>query len=189
MTENQATQTNSHEEPREIEIKDPVGAGLLAWLIPGLGHLYQGRTAKGILYFLFINLVFVIGLILGSNPEVGWARVVYFDHQQPMERLHFFGQAGIGVAAVPALVQAYRASQDGMQRDQFMYPPLGENDKDRLHDELGRNFDLGTVYTMIAGLLNILVIYDAVSGPVFLIDEKKAKQKSGEEKTEQSKNS
>jgi hypothetical protein len=31
---------------------------------------------------------------------------------------------------------------------------------------LNRRFDLGTVYTVIAGLLNILAIYDAFAGPV-----------------------
>ena len=33
------------------------------------------------------------------------------------------------------------------------------------HRELGSYFDLGTVYTMIAGLLNLLVIWDAWGGP------------------------
>ncbi len=37
---------------------------------------------------------------------------------------------------------------------------------DQLHKGLAGDFELGTVYTMIAGLLNILAIYDALSGPV-----------------------
>jgi hypothetical protein len=31
---------------------------------------------------------------------------------------------------------------------------------------LGRFFDIGTLYTMLAGLLNLLVIYDAWAGPM-----------------------
>jgi hypothetical protein len=31
---------------------------------------------------------------------------------------------------------------------------------------LPRYFEMGTVYTMIAGLLNVLAIYDACCGPV-----------------------
>ncbi len=34
--------------------------------------------------------------------------------------------------------------------------------------KLNRQLDLGTVYTMIAGLLNVLAIYDAYGGPVRL---------------------
>jgi hypothetical protein len=33
------------------------------------------------------------------------------------------------------------------------------------HKQYGTKFDMGTVYTMIAGLLNVLVIYDALAGP------------------------
>ena len=40
-------------------------------------------------------------------------------------------------------------------------------------NELQRNgnkrWDLGWVYTVIAGVLNIMVIYDAVAGPAFLL--------------------
>ena len=31
---------------------------------------------------------------------------------------------------------------------------------------MGRFFDYGTLYTMLAGMLNLLVIYDAWSGPM-----------------------
>lgn len=34
------------------------------------------------------------------------------------------------------------------------------------HRRLGRFFDIGTLYTMLAGLLNLLVIYDAWAGPM-----------------------
>ena len=40
-------------------------------------------------------------------------------------------------------------------------------DLERAHDELGQYFDLGTLYTMVAGLLNILAIYDALEGPAY----------------------
>ena len=34
------------------------------------------------------------------------------------------------------------------------------------HERLGRWFDIGTLYTMLAGMLNVLVIYDAWAGPL-----------------------
>ena len=46
----------------------------------------------------------------------------------------------------------------------------GESDDelDQLHYRMGRDFEFGTVYTMVAGLLNVLVIYDAWAGPAFV---------------------
>ena len=31
-----------------VPLKNPAKAAFLAWLVPGLGHFYQGRTGKGI---------------------------------------------------------------------------------------------------------------------------------------------
>jgi hypothetical protein len=45
------------------------------------------------------------------------------------------------------------------------------NSLDRAHRELGSRFELGVVYTMIAGLLNLLAIFDAVYGPAYGDDE------------------
>ena len=38
-------------------------------------------------------------------------------------------------------------------------------------DQLGGRFDLGVVFTFIAGLLNVLAIYDACQGPAYEDDE------------------
>jgi hypothetical protein len=37
------------DQPLEIELKELWIAALLAWLLPGAGHVYQGRTGKGLL--------------------------------------------------------------------------------------------------------------------------------------------
>ncbi|MBL8891094.1 MAG: hypothetical protein JNL67_14015 [Planctomycetaceae bacterium] len=55
--------------------------------------------------------------------------------------------------------------------DGFMAAPFGEvspTEPDVLaawHAELGHYFDIATLYTFVAGLLNLLVIYDAFAGP------------------------
>ena len=38
---------------------------------------------------------------------------------------------------------------------------------DRLNGELSQNFDIGSVFTWIAGLLNLLAIWDAAEGPAY----------------------
>lgn len=53
--------------------------------------------------------------------------------------------------------------------DFFDRPPLRQFRGDQLsmwHRRLGRWFEIGTLYTMLAGMLNILVIFDAWSGPL-----------------------
>ena len=40
-----------------------------------------------------------------------------------------------------------------------------------LHARLGKLVEVGTVYTMVAGLLNVLAIYDAYDGPAYADDE------------------
>ena len=250
------TPTDEERECQEsVDLKDPWLAAFLAWLIPGLGHLYQGRTAKAGLFFVCIMGTFLYGLYLGSGGQLllfnvalefqdelhrgvispdlrldfenhqiflsdnagvsteeegnrwritdetvvytvtkegntlnifgrlGWGRVVYFSWQPGDRRLAYLCQVGIGLPALPALVQAGRVSKgERPLLGGFMAPaPLvgkrirgstevdesGQPTLSTLHRQLHRYFELGTVYTMIAGLLNILAVYDAWGGPVF----------------------
>jgi hypothetical protein len=152
----------------EIDLKDPFLAAFLAWLIPGAGHWYQGRRHKAVLFFVWILGTFVFGLYLGEG------RVVYASLRDSDRRLPYLCQIGVGLPALPALVQAARKTplQFPVYKD-FMAPPevsqvLNQEDElDRLQKRLHRYWEFGTVYTMIAGLLNILAIYDAWGGPAF----------------------
>ncbi len=165
-----------------VDLKNPVLAGALAWLVPGLGHFYQGRTAKGVLFCVCILSTFIYGVYLGGDSHDGWGRVVFASWRPGFRRLPYLCQIGVGLAAMPAFLEAQRAA-DGQKPllGGFMAPPRPDGDPragrrmdalmeqptlDDLHKRLGRYFDMGTAYTMIAGLLNILAIYDACCGPV-----------------------
>jgi TM2 domain-containing membrane protein YozV len=179
------------EETQAVELKDPVLAAFLAWLIPGLGHLYQGRTAKGVLFLVCILGTFVYGVYLGGSRELGWGRVVYASWTADDKRIPYLGQVFVGLPALPALVQTSRVrSGNKPWLGGFMAPPLPDSalqnpfdqpTLDTLHKKLHRYFELGTVYTLIAGMLNILAIYDAYAGPVFM-------EKEGEEEGEEGQN-
>jgi hypothetical protein len=45
--------------------------------------------------------------------------------------------------------------------------PLDTNELDRLNGNLSRQFDVACVFTWIAGLLNLLAIWDAAQGPAY----------------------
>lgn len=174
------------EAEKSVDLKDPALAAFLAWLVPGLGHLYQGRMAKAALFFVCIMGTFVYGLSLGSSDAMGWGRVVYCSWRDGDKRLPYLCQVGVGLPALPAVVQALRVRDDKKPLlGGFMSPPpltghregndgynqfddYGQPTLNTLHYHLARFFELGTVFTMVAGLLNILAIYDAWDGPVFL---------------------
>ena len=68
-----------------------------------------------------------------------------------------------------------------------MAPPRHVNPEHR--DELAEwhekyQFELGTVFTMIAGLLNVLAIYAAGAGPVFTPPDTNRDQSSPSETTD-----
>ncbi len=183
----------------DVELKDPRLAAFLAWLVPGLGHLYQGRTGKGVLFFVCIVGTFVYGMWLGGG------RVVYASAPSPFTRWQYFCQLGVGLPALPAIVQRQRlqSGKDPLVADWFMRPPRMQGEFSstddsgnsvRHPDELaqwyhdyGDWFELGTVFTVIAGLLNILAIYDAFGGPLVIPphdDKKKSDAKPPNEPTE-----
>lgn len=159
-----------------IDLKNRKLAAFLAWLLPGAGHYYQGRHTKGSLYFVCIMTTWILGFALGGG------HVVYASWQPGDRRWHYILQAGVGAAALPALVQGNRMrkmTKNGFTVKGyeppwggFMAPPERPVVEDRT-DEVsawyatyGAGYEMGTWYTMIAGLLNILVIYDAYAGPL-----------------------
>jgi len=176
-----------------VGLRDPWIAAFLAWLFPGLGHFYQRRYAKAILFCVTILGIFVWGLYLGGSGELGWGRVVYFSMRPGDRRYPFFCQMWVGLPVLPALIQAARvnAGKEPLWH-YFMAPPILGPDRadpqdlyppftlDTLHKRLHRYFDLGSIYTMIAGLLNILVIYDAFGGPVWTEDQARGEDEDSE---------
>lgn len=173
--------------PLEIELKQPWLAALLAWLVPGMGHLYQGRTGKGLLFLVCILGTFVFGLWIGGG------RVVYASSpgEEPW-RWQYYCQLGVGLAALPALVERDRKQEGksplfgGVMRPPDAAPQPWTDDSKHMTTqpnelaewtvEMHPRYELGTVYTVIAGLLNLLVICDAYAGPLVLVSREKGKK-------------
>lgn len=178
-------------ETTPVQLPNPKVAALLAWLFPGLGHLYQGRRAKGVLFMASIVGLFTAGMVIGGG-KVAYASTLpltpvpsYLYDGWP-----FLCQSGIGAVAIPGWIERgrYLADEPPMLVP-ALYPPLtgeraqakreelvseDESGKKVRHPDgpaqrrydLGFRFEVGMVYTVIAGLLNILVVYDAHSGPM-----------------------
>lgn len=261
-------------------LKSPGVAATLGFLVPGLGHLYQGRIFKGCLFLVCILGTFYTGM------RVGDFKVVYLDTSGGERTTWAYAfQMCVGLPALPAIVQArFRgpeafqsgintpitapfsgrfSSRSGPQgdvrgvltlgteagpdgygkfvgewtnpagtqpvewkvvtadvsrkvapdpnrtvslgvvgptaadqnetaingqlegaiprpiwdryaaplRDSRLLSSDANTDLEAAHFTLGTRFELGVVYTMIAGLLNLLAVYDALEGPAYAEEE------------------
>ena len=171
MTDNDYRPPEPSPEELEINLKNPGLAALLAWLWPGAGHLYQGRTAKGILFMVCILGTYFYGFAIGQG------HVVYASWRPTDRRLPYLCQIGVGLPALPALVQSMSGRPllgEFMKQPQVStewQPGWKADELSQWHAKAGVKFEFGTLFTMVAGLLNILAIYDAFAGPVFTKDE------------------
>jgi hypothetical protein len=147
-----------------VDLKNRYLALLLAWMVPGLGHVYQGRTSKGILYAVCILSLFLVGLALGDWKIVYWRWVGPVTNTEQF-CFNYLCQFWAGLVALPALIQSTLKWYD--MRPilwGFMSVP-SENELNGLYPKLGKFVEIGTLYTSVAGLLNILAMYDAFEGP------------------------
>ena len=157
-----------------INLRNPFVAGLLAWLVPGLGHYYQRRYHKALLFFFCIIPTFVAGCALGSSAEVGIARNVYWSWRPGDMRPWWLAQAPLGLgAAIPAWIQAWQinSGQPPLFGRSMAPPQRFHGDRTGVSPVLHEirqklpYYELGTYFVVIAGLMNLLVIFDAIDGP------------------------
>jgi hypothetical protein len=63
---------------------------LLSWLVPGAGHLLQGRRQKGLIFLVALPAMFAIGLALKG-------RLFPFKFSDPLVGLAALANAGMGL--------------------------------------------------------------------------------------------
>lgn len=172
-------------------------AALLSYLIPGLGQVIQGRVAKGLLFFCCLYSLFFYGMWLGKMKNVWMPDPRQLPEAElpilgklngvPLALYHrpqYLAQFWMGVAVWPAIVQ-YSATEwperhkqdDPNERTKptrflghYMQAPT-ETELNQLQRSEDKTWDLGWVYTVIAGVLSLLVILDAFAGPVVKEDD------------------
>ena len=104
---------------------------LAAWAIPGAGHLWLGRRAKGLILLVAIPLMFAIGLAVRG-------RLAPFDFSQPLVGLAAFADVGAGLPY-------------------FLAKSLGAGGG----DVTAATYEYGNTFLIVSGLLNMLVVIDA----------------------------
>ena len=100
----------------KVDLKNKWLAAVLAFLIPGFGHLYQRRRFKAVIYFTCVLGMFLTGMTLGE-----W-KVVYWRWEPGGHRTFgYLAQVLVGLPALPARFQAMR----------YTAPPLDGFDIER----------------------------------------------------------
>ena len=149
--------------------------------------MYQRRYAKGLLFMVCILGTYFYGLALGGGHSV------YASFTKNDRRWQYICQIGVGLPALPAVVQNIRVAKmkkpplfGGIMAPPYQYDPrdpqnsldINPEGADRLAEWHRRYpFEMATLYTMVAGLLNVLAIYDAYAGPMATPPEEEKKKK------------
>ena len=108
-----------------------VRAALLAWIIPGAGHVFIGRRRLGVVFCLIVFTALAIGLSLDGNLS----RVA---SDSPLSILRTLGTMGIGLAY---FLLRYLVGYTG--------------------DVVASGFEYGSAFILTAGLMNLLLVLDA----------------------------
>ena len=110
-----------------------VAAGLLAWVWPGLGHLYLRRRGKALILMGAILALFVLGVAMDSRLQL------HLGLEDPLALLFSAAQMGIGAPYFLARALGFEAGV-----------------------VTSVSYEYGNTFTAVGGLLNILVILDAL---------------------------
>ena len=124
----------------------------MAWVIPGGGHLFLGKRAKSVVFFVVVTLTFVFGLAMDG-------RVYLASPDQPLSYLATFANLGLG----PMDLIGRHASYDRIlfrfpdEMDRALYQEILDRTRKRI---LVPTHEYGTTFILTAGLMNILLILD-----------------------------
>ncbi len=122
--------------PPGFRVPSPIVA-MAAWLVPGLGYVLIGHRTRGITAGATIILLFFLGLFIGGAKVV--EPCTSYSIQGILQKPAYVGQLLTG----PIAIITARIAAD----------PSFATSHSRVNE-------IGTLYTAVAGMLNLLVIID-----------------------------
>ena len=109
-----------------------LAVALVAWVVPGAGHVAAGQALKGLIFFVVLSAMAVIGLAFGG-------RLFPFQLTEP---LVFLAAAAEWAMGLPRVIAAMVGAGRG--------------------DVVAATYDYGNAFLIAGGLLNTLILLDAV---------------------------
>lgn len=110
----------------------PLLIGVLAWCVPGAGHFLQGYHRKALIFFVVLTAMFVLGLAFGG-------RLFPIQMREP---LVFLAALAEWTIALPRIVAALWGLGSG--------------------NVVAVTYEYGNTFLIVSGLLNALVLLDAI---------------------------
>ena len=130
-----------------------------AWVFPGLGYWLLGEKRRAIIVCACVLSLFLAGILIGGIRVVDAPDGISVDAL--MDKPWFIGQIMAGPISIISALGAQTVSPDRVS--------------------YARSNEIGTLYTALAGMLNLLVIVDA-GHPEDAEDEELAGTGAGETK-------
>lgn len=139
---------------------------LCGWLVPGLGYALIGQRARAVVAGGAIVLTFLLGLLIGGVRVVDVPGYDASGSRKPVRNTNGLAVADSwALKAAPFdellnkpwyIAQTLVGPINGLATWGSLSAAAGGH-----HTSTARLFDIGTLYTAVAGMLNLLVILDA----------------------------
>ncbi len=124
------TGTDSAASEESLPLFQTVLAAVLAWVVPGAGHLYLGRRRRAAGFVVIILVAVVLGVLLAGN-------LYQVVPNQPLSMLGTLASMGMGLAY---FVLRFLVGYEG--------------------DLVAAGYEYGTAFLLTAGLMNWLLVLD-----------------------------
>jgi hypothetical protein len=149
---------------RPILMPPPPLVAVAGWLVPGAGYALIGQRVRGLVVGVTILLLFAAGLLIGGMRVVDSAYIESAQQREERERNEAYNP---GVRAPNAIA---RTLQKPWFIGQVLAGPVaiasnvvatrwgGEAGSPYSH---ARVYEIGVLYTAVAGMLNLMAIIDS----------------------------
>jgi hypothetical protein len=144
-----------------ISMPPPVVA-LAGWVLPGAGYLLIGHVARAVTVCITILILFVLGLLIGGVRVVEPPGTYSRPLNAVLDRPWYIGQV---LAGPVTLLTSWIGSESRLAdagRGADAKDPAELKEQGRYYwVSHARSNEIGTLYTAVAGMLNLLTIIDS----------------------------
>lgn len=148
-------------EPSQSAVVRIVVAGLLSWILPGLGHIFGGDRNRGLIILVTIAVTFWGGIAIGGvRTTVDPHRKKLWFVAQICSGGHALAAYGAGEISRRRLFREHMPELDPQRTDPRHIAQLKN---DLLGHDRWNAAEVAVVYTGVAGLLSFLAIMDALT--------------------------
>jgi len=149
---------------------------MLAWAVPGLGHFVAGEKGRGIIFAVTIHGLFAAGLLIGGIRAINPPDQPIWTYTQYLTGWPMLIAGRVEKDWMPQLTEKDSKFDHLMEQYEGNRPPVNDDANIAARIAYARDWfsnypiltyhpkvqDVGSVYCGIAGMLNLLVMFDVL---------------------------